>query len=102
MFIAMNRFRITTGREEEFINIWKNRKTYLDNVPGFKSFHLLRGATADNCTLFASHSIWDTRQDFENWTKSTAFRQAHANAGQVKSEGLYQGPPNFEGFEAVL
>lgn len=36
----------------------------------------------------------------EAWTRSEAFRAAHAGAGQ--SKGLYLGPPQFEGFEAVL
>ena len=30
-----------------------------------------------------------------------AFRKAHANAGQSKREGLYLGPPSFEGFEVI-
>ncbi len=34
MFIAMNRFRIALGKEEEFIQIWKNRETFVDTVPG--------------------------------------------------------------------
>lgn len=100
MFIAMNRFMITKGREEEFIAVWRNRETYLDQVPGFREFHLLRGPGNDTCTLFASHSVWATRQAFEDWTRSEAFRKAHGQAGATK--GLYLGPPQFEGFEAVL
>lgn len=100
MFIAMNRFKIVKGREDDFINVWKNRETYLDTVPGFKEFHLLRGAEKDEYTLFASHSIWESHKAFENWTKSEAFRKAHASAGGVKN--IYLGHPEFEGFEAVL
>jgi heme-degrading monooxygenase HmoA len=100
MFIAMNRFRITPGREEDFIAVWKQRDSYLKDVPGFKDFHLLRGPGTDEYTLFASHSVWESKQDFENWTHSEAFRLAHANAGQTK--GIYQGHPNLELFEAVL
>ena len=96
----MNRFRIALGKENEFISIWKNRETHLENVPGFKEFHLLQGASTDEFTLFASHAIWDSVKDFENWTKSEAFRKAHANAGQSKD--IYLGPPQFEGFEVVL
>ena len=102
MYIAMNRFRITTGREDDFIDIWKNRETHLDTVLGFKEFHLLRGAGDESATLFVSHSIWETRDAFEAWTKSDAFKKAHANAGSAKSEGIHQGPPQFEGFESVL
>lgn len=100
MFIAMNRFKIVPGAEEDFINIWKNRDTYLETVPGFKSFNLLRGPTTDEYTLFASHSTWESHNDFENWTRSDAFRKAHANAGGAK-KNIYLGPPHFEGFEAV-
>ena len=100
MYIAMNRFRIAPGKEEEFTQIWKNRDTHLDAVPGFKEFHLLQGPSDESCTLFASHSIWASAEDFENWTHSEAFRKAHANAGD--SKGIYLGPPQFEGFEVVL
>ena len=31
-YIAMNRFKITIGRESDFENIWKNRDTYLNDV----------------------------------------------------------------------
>ena len=100
MFLAMNRFKIARGREQDFIDIWKNRETYLKQVPGFKSFHLLEGPATEEYTLFASHSIWDTRQDFQNWTRSEAFRKAHANAGA--SKGMYLGPPQLELFESVV
>ncbi len=75
MFIAMNRFKIKSGCEQDFIDIWKNRDTYLDSVPGFQSFQLLQGAKQEEHTLFASHSIWENEQAFENWTKSEAFRK---------------------------
>ena len=100
MYVAMNRFRIAKGREQDFINIWKNRDTHLQAVPGFKSFNLLQGSGDDECTLFASHSIWENEQAFIAWTQSEAFRKAHANAGD--SKGIYLGPPKFEGFSAVL
>jgi heme-degrading monooxygenase HmoA len=100
MYIAMNRFRIALGKEQDFIDIWKNRDSHLEEVPGFKEFHLLQGPSDEECTLFASHAIWETGEDFSNWTKSEAFRKAHANAGSAKE--IYLGPPQFEGFEVVL
>lgn len=100
MYIAMNRFRIILGKEQEFIDIWKNRESHLDGVPGFKEFHLLQGPSDEECTLFASHAIWASNTDFINWTKSEAFRKAHAKAGGSKD--IYLGPPQFEGFEVVI
>lgn len=100
MYIAMNRFRIAPGKEQVFIDIWNNRDTHLSDVPGFKAFNLLQGASDDEATLFASHSLWESAEAFSNWTKSEAFRKAHANAGEVKD--IYLGPPQFEGFEVVI
>ncbi|NOY62546.1 MAG: antibiotic biosynthesis monooxygenase [Gammaproteobacteria bacterium] len=101
MYVAMNRFKIAPDCEDEFINIWKNRDSYLDTVPGFKSFNLMRGPQTEEYTLFASHSVWQSKADFECWTKSEAFRKAHANAGGTRKQ-IYLGPPQFEGFEAIL
>ncbi|MET0378612.1 MAG: antibiotic biosynthesis monooxygenase [Spongiibacteraceae bacterium] len=100
MFIAMNRFQIALGREEDFIAVWKNRESYLDGVPGFKNFNLLRGATTEQHTLFASHSVWESRAAFDAWTHSDAFRNAHRGAGDTK--GIYLGHPQLELFESVL
>jgi heme-degrading monooxygenase HmoA len=99
MFIAMNRFQIIPGNEEAFETVWKTRDTFLADVPGFVEFHLLRGPSAEDHTLYASHTIWSSREDFEAWTRSEAFRKAHANAGDNKP--LYLGHPKFEGFEVA-
>lgn len=100
MFIAMNRFRVALGQEDAFEEMWRTRDSHLAGVPGFREFHLLRGATTADHTLFASHSVWESRAAFEAWTRSDAFRQAHANAGTAKP--LYLGPPRFEGFDCVF
>lgn len=100
MFIAMNRFKIVPGEEEAFEEVWRTRDRHLTDVPGFVQFSLLRGPSAEDHTLYASHTLWRSREDFEAWTKSENFRKAHANAGSNKK--LYLGHPNFEGFETVL
>ena len=100
MFIAMNRFRIAAGREGDFEELWRKRDSLLDGVAGFREFHLLRGSTADGATLYASHTLWESRALFEAWTESDAFRKAH---GQSRApEETYLGPPVFEGLELVM
>ena len=100
MYIAMNKFKIIEGKEELFENIWKNRETHLENVSGFKKFHLIKGSKKDNFTIYASHSSWNSENDFFNWTKSESFRLAHIDAGKHKD--LYIGHPEFEGFKVVI
>jgi heme-degrading monooxygenase HmoA len=99
MFIAMNRFQVVKGEEAAFEQVWVSRDTHLADVPGFVEFHLLRGPELEDHTLFASHTIWRSKADFEAWTTSEAFRAAHRNAGDNKP--LYLGHPRFEGFEVV-
>ena len=100
MFIAMNRFQITEGREDVFEEIWRSRESQLDQVSGFREFHLLKGPTEEGVTLYASHSVWESREAFEEWTRSENFRKAHAQARAP--QGTYQGHPRFEGFEVIL
>lgn len=100
MFIAMNRFKVKLGQEDTFETIWRERDSFLSEVPGFKEFQLLRGPSTEDHTLFASHAVWRSREDFENWTNSEAFRKAHAQAGAKRD--IYLGPPNFEGFDVIL
>jgi len=99
MFIAMNRFQVRPGHEEEFEEVWRTRDRRLDGVPGFKEFHLLRGPSQADFTLYSSHTLWATKQDFDAWTKSEAFREAHRNAGDNRH--MYLEGPHFEGFDVV-
>ena len=85
MYIAMNRFKIVLGKEKQFEDIWRNRESQLDDVPGFIDFNLIKGSS---------------NQDFINWTKSESFRLAHKNTGQHKD--IYLGHPDFEGFKVII
>lgn len=100
MFVAMNRFRIAPGQEAAFEEVWRGRETRLPGTPGFVGFKLLKGPAAADHVLYVSHSMWESRGAFEAWTRSAAFRAAHAGAGETKD--LYLGPPVFEGFESVV
>lgn len=100
MYIAMNRFQIAPGREEDFLEMWRKRDSHLSDVPGFKQFNMLQGASQEEHTVFISHSVWESEAAFRAWTQSEAFRKAHA--GAKSPEGIYLGPPKFEGYEVVL
>jgi hypothetical protein len=61
MFIAMNRFRVKKGSEQAFEKVWLSRDSQLNKVPGFVEFHLLKGPEHEDFTLYASHTVWQTR-----------------------------------------
>ena len=100
MFIAMNHFRVAAGRGSEFERIWRERDSYLNDVPGFVQFHLVRGKDREDGThRYASHVVWDNHKAFLDWTHSEAFRKAH---GEKRTpEGLLLAHPNFQGWHAV-
>ena len=97
MFIAMNHFDVEPARAEEFEARWRERDSHLAEVPGFVRFALLRGSEPGR---YVSHSTWESRAAFEAWTRSDAFRQAHAGARMPS--GVLRGHPRVETFEAVL
>ena len=99
MFIAMNRFTVMRGSEAEFEAAWRSRERRLNEMAGFRDFHLLRGPAGDEHTLYASHTVWESEAAFTAWTKSEQFRAAHRGAGGSKP--LFIGHPQFEGFTAL-
>ena len=95
----VNRFQVVKGSEEAFERMWQNRDSYLNEMAGFVEFHLLKGPEAEDHTLYSSHTVWESQDDFTAWTQSENFRAAHRNAGSNKP--LYIGHPVFEGFTSV-
>ena len=100
MYIAMNHFRVAAGRGGEFERMWRERDSYLDQVPGFIEFHLVRGKDEeDGAHRYASHTVWTSREAFLDWSHSDAFRNAHAQ--KRTPEGLLLEHPRFAGWESV-
>ena len=99
MFIAMNRFAVKKGCEASFEAVWRDRQVHIDVEWGFIEFHLLRGPEREDHVLYSSHVLWQSKADFEAWTKSEAFQASHRNAAQGPS--LTLGHPQFEGFEVI-
>ena len=59
MYIAMNRFKIVLGKEEEFEKVWKNRDTHLEGVKGFKNFNLIKETPMKNIR-YILHTVLGT------------------------------------------
>ena len=101
MYIAMNRFKVLKEAAKDFENVWFTRESYLHELPGFVAFHLLKGPEREDHVLYSLHTMWASYADFENWTKSEAFRKAHARAGSGSSTPTTLGHPEFEGFHVL-
>ena len=96
MFIATNNFKVNKGREADFETSWRNRRTFLDTVPGFVRFALLRGDAEGE---YVSETTWESREAFLAWTRSEAFAAGHR---QGSLAGVLDGPPVVRLYEEVL
>jgi heme-degrading monooxygenase HmoA len=96
MFVAMNRFKVVAGKEEDFERIWKERETYLQGVDGFMQFALLR---SDSPSEYVSHSTWENREAFMAWMQSPAFAAGHRQGSMA---GVLEGPPQVSTYEAII
>lgn len=95
MYRAMNFFQVKDGFEAEFEQRWKDRETYLDQVPGFQKFNLLKGKEGQ----YISYSEWESEASFMAWTQSEAFKKAHSQGGLGS---ILLGHPKFSGYQVIL
>lgn len=96
MFVAMNTFQVNEGKGPEFEQRWRERQSYLSEVPGFLHFALLKGDTPGE---YISHSMWASREAFVAWTQSENFAAGHR---QGSMEGMLAGPPVVTLYDAVI
>jgi len=96
MFVAMNNFRVARGKEDVFEETWRSRKSYLDGVPGFVRFALLKGDVEGE---YISHSTWQDRGAFIAWTQSEAFVAGHRQGSLM---GVLEGPPQVKLYDAII
>ena len=64
----MNRFKVKLGEEKHFEDIWRNRDTHLNQVPGFKKFNLVKGEKTDRylSEMQATHFLVHMAQDCDH------------------------------------
>jgi len=98
-FIAMNNFQVAVEQTDQFEERWRRRRSYLHGVPGFETFHLMRGNVHEGKVHYVSHSQWASKEAFDAWTQSESFVQAHR--GEPLPKGMVLGPPHLECFEVV-
>jgi hypothetical protein len=99
MFIAMNRFRVASGREQDFESIWMNRQSYLEEVPGFIEFHLLRGPSENGAVLRVAFGM--EKPEGVRRLDQLRIVSKGARPGPSSRRNIPR-PPQFEGFDVVL
>jgi heme-degrading monooxygenase HmoA len=112
MIVVTNRIPVAEGYEIDFEDRFKKRVHLVDRSPGFirnevhrprpvKFDHESGGWRADPDAegTYEVKTWWRSMEDFEAWTKSEAFREAH-NSRPPKE--MFRGPSKLEIHEVFL
>jgi len=99
MFVTMNRFTINPEYWDDFETRFKQRAGLIDGEPGFIRNTVLR-PQENSSDQHIVMTLWESREAFEAWTISDAFRKAHKQAGHTPKE-WFLAPSKLESFESV-
>lgn len=96
MFVVVNRLTVKPGMGEKLVERFAQSHG-LEDSPGFVCFTLLEPAWApgeikENEYLSMTH--WESREAFEAWLKSDAFKKAH----QGRDNSIFAGPAEAMGY----
>lgn len=73
-FIVCNNISVTDEGRPVFENRFKNRAGLIENEPGFQAIRVLRPLSNDTYVIM---TMWETEQNFKDWTESRSFEHAH-------------------------
>lgn len=99
MFVTMNRFTIDPDHWGDFEARFRQRAGLVDGEPGFIRNALLRPVESSGEQHIVM-TLWESRQDFENWTRSESFVKAHQRARETPRE-WFIAPTRLEVFESA-
>ncbi|MFC7044111.1 antibiotic biosynthesis monooxygenase family protein [Halobacteriaceae archaeon GCM10025711] len=98
MIIVANRFQVADGYEDAFVERFEDSMGGVEDRPGFVRFELLTPASDDTDT-FVAMTHWESKEAFEAWTDSEAFRESHS--GETP-DGMFEGHPELEIHEVAF
>ena len=95
MIVVANRISVAEGYEEEFEKRFRNREGFVGKSSGFNRYELLRPSKAD---AYVVKTYWEDMASFEAWTRSEAFKEAHAD---LPPKEMFAGPSALEIHEVL-
>jgi heme-degrading monooxygenase HmoA len=100
MFVVCNRIPVAKGHEAEFERLFLERndsqsRQPLSTFPGFIRNDILRPKKEEPYVVL---TYWNTLEDFEAWTNSQSFQEAHRGRGRSE---IFAGHPNLEIHEVI-
>lgn len=98
-YIASNRFRVRDGKSAKFEKRWATRKSRLATLDGFRFFTLLKRVATEGIDKdaanyeegnYVSFTVWENKDNFDDWRTGDAFKEAHGGTGFAALGGFVQ------------
>jgi heme-degrading monooxygenase HmoA len=99
MIAVANRIYVNSEYADAFEERFRNRAGMVDQMPGFITNQVLRPVNQGDPYIVLTY--WESRERFEEWTRSDAFIQGHARSGTLPKEA-FSGPNKLELHEVIL
>ena len=96
MIAIFNRLPVKQGAAEQVVERFANSRGHVQGFPGFVSMEVLNSEAGDEVLVITR---WQSRDAFDSWVGSEAFREAHGRGG---SENLLRGHPQMSAYEVVV
>lgn len=97
MIVVCNRIPVNPDYADAFEQRFRERAHTVDGMPGFISFQILRPTQPES--PYVVMTFWESKEHFEGWTSSDAFKQSHAQSTLPKETFL--GHPQIEIHEII-
>ena len=78
MIIVTNTSKITKGDAHKLIERF-NKVGKVETMPGFLGLEVLLTENTVDYDEVTISTRWNAKEDFQGWTKSTAFKDAHSH-----------------------
>lgn len=85
MYVVMNELQVPKQAKEEIAKRFGKSAENMKNVPGCLEFLFLDNENEDGKTVVFTK--WETKEDYEAWLNSDAFKRAHQEKRESKEKG---------------
>jgi heme-degrading monooxygenase HmoA len=96
MIAIINRLPVKEGAADRVVERFAGSRGNVQGFPGFVSMEVLRSEDASEVLVLTR---WESREAFDSWVHSDAFKKAHARGGGGE---LLSGHPQMSSYEVAV
>ncbi|MFD2628602.1 antibiotic biosynthesis monooxygenase family protein [Oceanobacillus kapialis] len=99
MYIVHSIFDVPEGKEDEVIDIYRNRSGLVDKAPGFLQFQLLQNER--NKGELTVQIYWESKEDYMNWVTGEDYKRIHELEKKYPDQELASVVPKVRKYKVV-